>query len=139
MSLPNGLSTDSIISLLGRTTRTSFITEQLIQILSQIRHSALGRVPENVRRSFESPITVKAIKLLVLLAVIRHANKLLSQAVLNNWQRDRSWDWKREVVVLSGGSSGIGLEIARTFARRGVRVVILDKQPPTSSLRSYLI
>jgi len=34
---------------------------------------------------------------------------------------------KGKVAVVTGAASGIGLEIARTFAREGARVVIADR------------
>ncbi|KAH8807829.1 short chain dehydrogenase reductase [Xylogone sp. PMI_703] len=37
-------------------------------------------------------------------------------------------------VILTGGSSGIGLAAARIFAERGAQVLILDRNPPPSEL-----
>ena len=35
--------------------------------------------------------------------------------------------WKNKVVVVTGGSDGLGLALAREFARRGARVVLLAR------------
>jgi NADP-dependent 3-hydroxy acid dehydrogenase YdfG len=40
------------------------------------------------------------------------------------------WDWQREVVVVNGGSSGIGALIVSQLAEYGIKVVILDAKPP---------
>jgi NADP-dependent 3-hydroxy acid dehydrogenase YdfG len=47
---------------------------------------------------------------------------------------DRSWDWQREVVVVSGGSSDIGALIANQLALYGIQVVILDVEPPEQTI-----
>ncbi len=39
-----------------------------------------------------------------------------------------------KTVLVTGGSSGIGLGIARRFLREGARVAILDLQPPVEAL-----
>lgn len=43
-------------------------------------------------------------------------------------------DFLNKVVVITGGSSGIGEITARLFAGSGARVVIVDLQPPKTSL-----
>lgn len=48
--------------------------------------------------------------------------------MLNNGVDDR-YDWTREIVLLTGGSNGIGRQIALRLARRGITVVVLDIQP----------
>ncbi|BGP45082.1 hypothetical protein JCM10450v2_000899 [Rhodotorula kratochvilovae] len=58
------------------------------------------------------------------------ANAQLSRAVRNNLARDRKgWDWKREVVAITGGAGGLGREVARRLASRGIKVVVLDVAP----------
>jgi NAD(P)-dependent dehydrogenase (short-subunit alcohol dehydrogenase family) len=41
----------------------------------------------------------------------------------------KKWDWKREVAVVTGGCSGIGLEIVKQLMRKGVKVAVFDIQP----------
>lgn len=38
--------------------------------------------------------------------------------------------WDEELVVITGGSQGLGKEIAGLFEARGVRVALLDVRPP---------
>jgi len=45
---------------------------------------------------------------------------------------------KDQVVVISGGGSGIGLAIAREFAHEQARVVLLDRSPEVESVASTL-
>lgn len=44
--------------------------------------------------------------------------------------KKRGFDWTEEVVVITGGSSGLGLLIAETYGMRGVSVAILDVREP---------
>ncbi|KAJ3532308.1 hypothetical protein NM208_g7904 [Fusarium decemcellulare] len=53
---------------------------------------------------------------------------------MNNYARDLSWSWEREIVVVTGGSSGIGAEMVSKLAESDVKVLILDRNPPLSKL-----
>lgn len=48
----------------------------------------------------------------------------------NNWQND-TYDWTKEVVVVTGGSDGIGKIVSLLLAERGVKVAVLDVQELT--------
>jgi NAD(P)-dependent dehydrogenase (short-subunit alcohol dehydrogenase family) len=54
---------------------------------------------------------------------------------LNNGVPLEKWEPDRELVLLTGGCSGIGKQMVLDLAKTGVRVVILDIQEPTFSLR----
>ncbi|KAI3645017.1 hypothetical protein MP228_011181 [Amoeboaphelidium protococcarum] len=45
-------------------------------------------------------------------------------------QEQRWREWNREIAVITGGSSGIGLQLADRLSNLGVKVVILDIQTP---------
>lgn len=69
--------------------------------------------------------------------VLYICGKTCSKAILNNCTSDK-WDWSREVVLITGGCSGIGEQIARKFAERGVKVVVLDLMPPKTVMPAYV-
>ncbi|KEF51783.1 uncharacterized protein A1O9_12120 [Exophiala aquamarina CBS 119918] len=71
-----------------------------------------------------------ALKVLLAVGLLYRANKYLEHLALNNYVTDKTWDWSREIVLVTGGSSGIGAAIVRQFAKRGVTVVVLDMAPP---------
>lgn len=53
----------------------------------------------------------------------------LDQGVSNNWVSD-TYNWDKEIGVVTGGSDGIGMKIVMLLAERGIKVVVLDIQPP---------
>jgi NADPH:quinone reductase-like Zn-dependent oxidoreductase len=54
-------------------------------------------------------------------------NRWLDDKVANNWTSDE-YVWSKEVVVVTGGSDGIGGIVVRLLAERGIKVVVLDVQ-----------
>ena len=72
---------------------------------------------------------VKHLKTLVWLGVLQKVSRLLDRAVENNWKND-VYDWKRELIVVTGGSDGIGAIVTRLLAEKGIRVIVLDIQEP---------
>lgn len=45
------------------------------------------------------------------------------------WGKSRVMDWSNEVVVITGGSSGLGKVLADSYGMRGVSVAVLDVRP----------
>jgi hypothetical protein len=57
-------------------------------------------------------------------ALLSKLNKRLA------WGPPRKLDWEREVVVITGGASGLGKVIAEMYGMRGVSVAVLDVRVP---------
>ncbi|KAK2812639.1 hypothetical protein FQN50_001285 [Emmonsiellopsis sp. PD_5] len=64
-------------------------------------------------------------------SILLWANDYLSAKSRNNWTTDNSWNWKNEIVVVTGGSGGIGGSVAQRLVANGVRVVVVDIIPLT--------
>ncbi|EFE35372.1 uncharacterized protein ARB_05414 [Trichophyton benhamiae CBS 112371] len=56
--------------------------------------------------------------------VLSYINKRLAYGL------PRNVDFKKEVITVAGGASGLGLAIAETYAMRGVSVAVLDIKDP---------
>lgn len=80
---------------------------------------------------------INILKAVFALGVVSRLNKRLNKIALNNWtiksQKDK-WVWNWEIAVITGGSSGIGLEVVKNLLKKGVKVAVLDVQPLPASL-----
>ena len=76
-------------------------------------------------------LLIKSLKFLLAIGVASRLNQALNKLALNHWHAFRKpgapfkWDGKSELVVVTGGCSGFGYEMVKSFARHA-RVVILD-------------
>ncbi|KAK2000573.1 short chain dehydrogenase [Colletotrichum falcatum] len=69
------------------------------------------------------------------IAVTRRIRSLLGLAIFNNFTRDK-YDWRRELVVVTGGSGDLGNLLVRKLAKNCIKVVSLDIVPPENPLPS---
>lgn len=76
----------------------------------------------------------KWLKVFTYIGIARFLNRSLNRKSLDNWE-NHQWDWKKELVVITGGSDGFGKEMVILLGVRNIKVVILDIQPPTFDLR----
>ncbi|GES66824.1 short-chain dehydrogenase/reductase 2 [Aspergillus terreus] len=108
--------------------------EQSLQLCTQWFQTALSHLPPNVQSAVLHPLVPKALTALLALGIARHTNRALSRWSANAWQGAGAWDNARELVLITGGCSGIGKQIMEDLAQAGVRVVILDINEPTFPL-----
>lgn len=68
---------------------------------------------------------------LAALSALLYATDFLNRQFNNNWTTDPAWDWDNEIVVITGGSSGIGADLAQSLYARNpkTKVVIIDYVP----------
>ncbi|KAE8385265.1 hypothetical protein BDV23DRAFT_190952 [Aspergillus alliaceus] len=110
--------------------------DQSLQLLRHWSQTALDHLPPQAQDVFLHPLVPKALTALLALGIIRKANRALGYWAANNWQRAKPWKNEGELVLLTGGCSGIGKQIMEDLAKAGVRVVILDIQEPSFQLPS---
>ncbi|TLS28490.1 hypothetical protein PpBr36_01123 [Pyricularia pennisetigena] len=122
-----GLYIDPIARLVGKTVLNPWLTLPLVlagkytqkgKLIAGIYSKAFWRV-----------------KLLLYLGLFRSINNYLSRKSNNNWVSDK-YVWSKEIVVVTGGSAGIGAHIVQFLAERGIKVIVLDIQPLTFSATS---
>jgi hypothetical protein len=66
-------------------------------------------------------------------------NKWITHRWINNFIDDTTWNWPKEIAVVTGGSSGIGAAIVHELAENNVKTIILDVNPPTSKLGTSVV
>jgi NAD(P)-dependent dehydrogenase (short-subunit alcohol dehydrogenase family) len=73
----------------------------------------------------------KVLKVLLILSGLNYVNKYLSQRSLNNNFSRQQRDRRDEIVVITGGSGGIGSLIIEGLAKQGYKKIVnLDINPP---------
>lgn len=102
--------------------------------IQQYTQSALAQLPDPAQNVLRNPLTQKALAVLLALSVLRTVNKSLSHWSHNNWRCSERWNASRELILVTGGCSGIGKQVMEDLARSGVRVVILDINEPNFPL-----
>jgi all-trans-retinol dehydrogenase (NAD+) len=76
----------------------------------------------------------KRVKTLFYLGLARWASGFFDDGVLNNWTKD-TYEWDKEIVLITGGAGGIGGSVVKLLAERGIKVVVLDVIPVTFETR----
>ncbi|KAB8303255.1 hypothetical protein EYC80_004698 [Monilinia laxa] len=80
------------------------------------------------------------IRKLFYFGVIRLVSNYLERGVQNNWVDDK-YDWQKEIVLITGGAGGIGGQVVKLLAEKGITVVVLDVVPmsfeATSNVHYY--
>lgn len=108
--------------------RTLLSPWKILPLLALARYTIKGREIMESR-----PQMLEALKALAALAVLGRASAWLDRRTVNNGQKDH-YSWNREIVVLTGGSNGIGRQVAQLLGERFIKVAILDISPPTGTL-----
>ncbi|OHW95739.1 hypothetical protein CSPAE12_05630 [Colletotrichum incanum] len=103
----------------------------LIQLLHQCVPAATNLT--------KSPKVQAAAATLCLMGLLPRMNEWLSNRRANNYVSDKSWDWSKEIIVVTGGSSGIGANIVEILECRNVRTIILDLNPPAAKTGMLLL
>ncbi|KAL2837379.1 hypothetical protein BJX68DRAFT_259605 [Aspergillus pseudodeflectus] len=105
----------------------------LLALLHQWSNAVINQLRPWTAEVSHRPWVLKAVIALVALKIILWTNRALTNYSLNNWTRIRAWSNEHELVLVTGGCSGIGKQIVSCLASGGVRVVVLDIQEPVLS------
>ncbi|KAJ6263444.1 Dehydrogenase RED2 [Drechslerella dactyloides] len=95
--------------------------------------SSWGIVDKYITEPFDdfwgnvTTLTTVSTVLFWLLLVVK-VNSFLSWGAENNWVKD-TYDWKKEVVLITGASSGYGERMTEMLAQRGIKVVTMSRRP----------
>lgn len=101
-------------------------------------HKVRSILPERLHPWISYPAVIRTLSVLLGLSVVQGINDKLSQWVANNWKSDAKFIKSQEIVLITGGTSGIGEAMTSQFAKLGVKVVILDLNPPKTDVGECL-
>jgi NADPH:quinone reductase-like Zn-dependent oxidoreductase len=94
------------------------------------------RPPRQV--SIPPPLSI-GLSALACIGLLYKSNSYLSRRALNSPSVNNTWDWDKEIVVVTGGSSGIGAAIVQLFAEQGIKTIGLDLCRPHPDAGKYMI
>lgn len=131
-----GITAETVGRLISSTILNPALTLPLLLLL---RYTAKGESYALLHETL-----VRRLRYAFYLGAFRWASSWLSQKTHDNWSSD-AYHWKdaakgkeaKEVVVVTGGSDGIGKEVALLLAESAKAVVVLDVQPLRYEARTY--
>lgn len=130
----DGFTPDSVMAIADLTTGNPIFTAGLLAFFvrkakAPINLKLLGWLL--TRRNRTWGISISGI--LFVLSLLKRGSDALSWKARNNGVVDK-YDWVREVVLVTGASSGIGARVCQMLTERGIKVAGLDVQEPLYSL-----
>ncbi|ORY77733.1 hypothetical protein BCR37DRAFT_370937 [Protomyces lactucae-debilis] len=126
----DGFSQDSLMALNDYTGNNPLFTGGVLLYLLNKAQAPLSRDLLSwfrIRENRTWPISIASV--FFGLSILKQASDWLSWKARNNGVTDQ-YDWTREVVVITGASSGIGARVAEMLCAKGCKVAGLDIQQP---------
>lgn len=138
MTAPPGFRVGVVLTNLAKQTAfepifTGPLLLYTLRLIPQIPDRLLPDIVKAIAPYIDRTKATTALAALFGLGVLRKLNNWLSDQVVNNWTSDR-YDWSKEIVVVTGGSSGLGELVTKDLSLRGIRVVIIDIVKPKYTL-----
>lgn len=91
-------------------------------------------IPPQIQQYLFHPTANVILSGLVVAGLLFRINNFLSRMSLNNWTSDRSWNKSKEIVLVTGGNSGIGKKMVEQFSAKGYKVASVDISEPKGAL-----
>jgi len=108
-----------------------------LKLIPQISEHLLPDIFNRIAPYIDRTKTIAILATLFGIGILRKTNDFLTDRTANNWVSD-VYDWKKEIVVVTGGSSGLGEWVAKDLGRRGIKVAIIDIVEPKYELRMII-
>ncbi|KAJ2742995.1 hypothetical protein GGI20_004072 [Coemansia sp. BCRC 34301] len=114
--VPRGFNVDTIMRYVLRAAYSPLASYLIVNALSRKLH------PASTKDKISAAGALWATTNVVLPGMCRLASRLLCGA-------KKPVQWVNEIVVVTGGSNGVGLELVKRLLRAGARVAIIDVNP----------
>lgn len=114
--------------------RNTLFTGTVLLALLYFPQRLQSLLPAAIQISIPSKVLIW-FKALSAVSFLRDLNYYLSDQVLNNWKSD-PWRHGEEIVLVTGGSSGMGEKMVVALSKSSRAVIVLDLQP-SKSLRKF--
>lgn len=130
-----GLTLEAMFAPIKHTALQPAVTGALLAAMLYYPDRLAELLPLRFRHLAHSARALSWIKTFLALGLARTINNKLSQLVLNNWTFDSWRGTGHEVVLVTGGCSGIGELLVHRMARSAKTVIAVDLNPPKRPLR----
>lgn len=127
----------TVRSILSRLDVTNPLFAALVPII--LRRAGYGPTTQNpVSKVYNASLTyVKATILIYIMSYLGRISR-------NNWVRAKprtakNRKWRREIIVIAGGTGGLGMGLMKSLVRKGAKVALLDVKPSEQVLRKSRI
>jgi len=120
-----GLTLEALCAPVRLTLLQPILTGPLLLGLSTSSPFVAKWIPSHALDVLRSKKIVAGISVLFGIGLLRKLNNALSRLVLN-----------KEIVVITGGSGGLGAVIVQMFAEKNIKVIILDIAGPKTPITS---
>jgi all-trans-retinol dehydrogenase (NAD+) len=130
-----GLTLEAFFAPIGLALFEPLITAPLLFAVLRHPDTVKSILPISLAPYVDSSSFILGLKGLVAFNVLKKSSNFLSRLALNNFVTDKSWDWTKEIVVITGGSYGIGESVARMLAEKCIKVIVLARTKPKNDLR----
>ena len=117
-----GFHADSLGRVIRRTLLNPLLTIPL--------YAYFAYVPRGQQLTLENPALSKYSRFFAIWSALRVVNNFLERRSLNNRLRDE-YNWSKEIVIVTGGSDGIGKRVVQALASKGIKIAVLDVQDLT--------
>ncbi|KIN06817.1 hypothetical protein OIDMADRAFT_107737 [Oidiodendron maius Zn] len=125
-----GLTLEAIFVPVRLSLLQPLFTGSILLAIYQSPKLPLQWLSPDVLKFFQSPKALVSLGVLFGIGLLRKTNNVMSRLVLNNFTIDNTWDWTKEIVIITGGCSGIGALMVQRFAEKNIQVISLDVTPP---------
>jgi all-trans-retinol dehydrogenase (NAD+) len=115
------------------------VTGPLLIALTYFPEKLKRRLPAALHAFLTSSRFVQTLKVALSIGLLKTLNNAYSQYTVDNWKGNARFVKSQELVLITGGCSGIGELMAKQFAEKGVKVVVLDINAPKTPLRKVIL